>query len=198
MLTAYESQRRLTRNYLEGARKKRLSYTPMGLWEAWTDLDAAMKVYVGSIIGFAVSVSIAVRMATTSVNDRSWFPPLFSSLAPVASTATMASLVKRHHTGNAVEALNGRRLLWNKLTAIDLSAGSHPSSYSCFGLSLLDHGYCGKSATSKMCTLGHGKLDLRFLQGISNPLHISNLADHSTVSPVHHCGSHLPSRTLEV
>lgn len=71
MLTAYESQRRLTRNYLEGARKKRLSYTPMGLWEAWTDLDAAMKVYVGSIIGFAVSVSIAAHMATTSANDRS-------------------------------------------------------------------------------------------------------------------------------
>lgn len=43
----------------------------MGLWEAWTDLDAAMKVYVGSIIGFAVSVSIAAHMATTSANDRS-------------------------------------------------------------------------------------------------------------------------------
>ncbi|KAL5114342.1 hypothetical protein ACEQ8H_007779 [Pleosporales sp. CAS-2024a] len=55
VLKAYESQRRLTRNYLEGARKKRLSYTPLGLWEAWTDLDAAMKVYVGSIAGFVLS-----------------------------------------------------------------------------------------------------------------------------------------------
>jgi hypothetical protein len=71
VLTAYESQRRLTRNYLEGARRKRLSYTPMGLWEAWTDLDAAMKVYVGSIVGFAVSVSIPAHMTPTPANHSS-------------------------------------------------------------------------------------------------------------------------------
>jgi hypothetical protein len=59
VLTAYESQRRLRRNYLEGARKKRLTYTPSGLWQAWKDLDAATKVYVGSIIGFVITVSLS-------------------------------------------------------------------------------------------------------------------------------------------
>lgn len=58
MLTAYESQRRLTRNFLEGSRKKRISYTPRGLYEAWNDLDPARQVYLGSIIGVIVSVSI--------------------------------------------------------------------------------------------------------------------------------------------
>jgi hypothetical protein len=57
VLAAYESQRRLTRNYLEGARKRRLSYTPQGLWQAWKDLDATSKVYIGSIAGFVISVS---------------------------------------------------------------------------------------------------------------------------------------------
>jgi hypothetical protein len=44
---------------LEGARKKRLTYTPSGLWQAWKDLDAATKVYVGSIIGFVITVSLS-------------------------------------------------------------------------------------------------------------------------------------------
>ncbi|KAF2024142.1 hypothetical protein EK21DRAFT_79323 [Setomelanomma holmii] len=56
VLTAYESQRRLRRNFLEGARKKRLSYTLKGFWEAWVDLDAARKVYVGSICGMIISL----------------------------------------------------------------------------------------------------------------------------------------------
>lgn len=46
----------MTRNFLEGARRKRLSYTPRGMWEAWSELDATMKVYVGSIVGMASSV----------------------------------------------------------------------------------------------------------------------------------------------
>lgn len=55
VLTAYESQRRLTRNFLEGARKKRVTYTPQGLYEAWRGIDAARKVYLGTLIGLAIS-----------------------------------------------------------------------------------------------------------------------------------------------
>jgi len=60
VLTAYESQNRLRRNFLEGARKKRISYTPKGLWEAWLSLDAACKVYVGTIAGLVISFIPAV------------------------------------------------------------------------------------------------------------------------------------------
>ncbi|KAH8731630.1 hypothetical protein GQ44DRAFT_642883 [Phaeosphaeriaceae sp. PMI808] len=60
VLTAYESQRRLARNFLEGARKKRVSYTPRGLWEAWISLNAALKVYVGSIVGLVLSIFLAI------------------------------------------------------------------------------------------------------------------------------------------
>ncbi|KAI4618142.1 uncharacterized protein J4E87_008152 [Alternaria ethzedia] len=56
VLTAYESQRRMTRNFLEGARKKRMSYTPLGLLEAWRDLDAAKKVYFGTLVGLVLSL----------------------------------------------------------------------------------------------------------------------------------------------
>ncbi|KAH7080873.1 hypothetical protein FB567DRAFT_114530 [Paraphoma chrysanthemicola] len=56
VLSAYESQLRLRRDFLEGARKKRFSYTFKGLWEAWLDLDAAMKVYVGSVAGLVLSL----------------------------------------------------------------------------------------------------------------------------------------------
>ncbi|OAL56330.1 hypothetical protein IQ07DRAFT_4545 [Pyrenochaeta sp. DS3sAY3a] len=60
VLTAYESQRRLERNFLEGSRKKRLSYTPRGLFEAWIDLGAATKVYVGTLIGLVISFVPAI------------------------------------------------------------------------------------------------------------------------------------------
>jgi hypothetical protein len=60
VLTAYESQRRLTVNFLAGARKKRISYSPRGLVEAWIDLDAASKVYVITVIGLVVSFIPAV------------------------------------------------------------------------------------------------------------------------------------------
>lgn len=62
VLTAYESQRRLTRNFLEGARKKRLSFTPRGLCEAWKDLDAAKRVYLGTIVGLIVSFLPAILL----------------------------------------------------------------------------------------------------------------------------------------
>jgi hypothetical protein len=43
-------------DFLAGARKKRLSWTPRGLLEAWLGLDAAAKVYVGTVIGLVISV----------------------------------------------------------------------------------------------------------------------------------------------
>ncbi|EUC39131.1 hypothetical protein COCCADRAFT_31859 [Bipolaris zeicola 26-R-13] len=60
VLTVYERQNRLTRNFLEGARKKRISYTPRGLYEAWRDLDAAKKVYFGTLAGLAISFIPAI------------------------------------------------------------------------------------------------------------------------------------------
>ncbi|KAF2194604.1 hypothetical protein K469DRAFT_725886 [Zopfia rhizophila CBS 207.26] len=56
VLKAYESQRRLKRNFLEGARKKRLDFTLRGIYEAWLDLDAAAKVYVGTVAGLIISL----------------------------------------------------------------------------------------------------------------------------------------------
>ncbi|OCK75297.1 hypothetical protein K432DRAFT_409153 [Lepidopterella palustris CBS 459.81] len=55
LLKYYESQERLARNYIEGARKKRVTFTIKGLFEAWTRLDAAAKVYVGTLLGLVVS-----------------------------------------------------------------------------------------------------------------------------------------------
>jgi hypothetical protein len=61
----------MTRNFLEGARKKRVSYTPRGLYEAWWDLDAARKVYLGTMIGLVISVSeswiTSMTVLTTAV-----------------------------------------------------------------------------------------------------------------------------------
>ncbi|OAG18441.1 hypothetical protein CC77DRAFT_190843 [Alternaria alternata] len=62
VLTAYESQRRMTRNFLEGARRKRISYTPLGLYEAWRDLDAAKKVYFGTLVGLVLSFLPAIML----------------------------------------------------------------------------------------------------------------------------------------
>src|SRR4051812_1733032 len=58
VLKAYESQRRLKRNFLEGARKERLLFTPRGIYEAWLDLDAAAKVYIGTVVGLIISVRL--------------------------------------------------------------------------------------------------------------------------------------------
>lgn len=107
VLTAYESQRRLTRNYLEGARRRRLQYTPSGLWQAWTDLDAARKVYVGSIAGFVISVSRPHTKVSTATDSNSSFRLSYYSLDPVDSTQTMASSAKCQITTTAAAALNG-------------------------------------------------------------------------------------------
>ena len=57
VLRAYEVQRRLQKDFLAGARKKRLSYTPRGLFEAWLALDASAKVRLGTCVGLVLSVS---------------------------------------------------------------------------------------------------------------------------------------------
>ncbi|KAF2715554.1 hypothetical protein K504DRAFT_397003, partial [Pleomassaria siparia CBS 279.74] len=66
VLTIYESQNRLQRNFLEGARKKRISYTPRGLWAVWRDLNAASKVYVGTVVGLVISFIPAVILFFSS------------------------------------------------------------------------------------------------------------------------------------
>jgi hypothetical protein len=71
VLTAYESQRRLTRNFLEGSRKKRIYYTPRGLFEAWRRLDAAKQVYLGTILGLVISMVPAVILF---LGSRSFHP----------------------------------------------------------------------------------------------------------------------------
>ncbi|KAF2196743.1 hypothetical protein GQ43DRAFT_241141 [Delitschia confertaspora ATCC 74209] len=55
VLKAYESQRRLRTNYLELARKKKVMMTPRGLYEGWLDLDAAAKVYVGTVVALIIT-----------------------------------------------------------------------------------------------------------------------------------------------
>ncbi|KAJ4288500.1 hypothetical protein N0V90_011736 [Kalmusia sp. IMI 367209] len=62
VLKAYESQRRMKRDFLAGARKKRLSYTPKGLFEAWVDLDASAKVYIGTVVGLVISLLPAIAL----------------------------------------------------------------------------------------------------------------------------------------
>lgn len=56
VLTVYENQHRLAENFLDAARKKRVSWTPKGLWEAWQATDAAEKVAIGTLVGLLVSV----------------------------------------------------------------------------------------------------------------------------------------------
>lgn len=108
VLTAYESQRRLRRNYLEGARRKRLTFTPSGLWQAWKDLDAARKVYIGSIAGFLITVSpFELSLLTTTINNSSSYLLSLCSLDPGGFTQALVSSAN-HLIGNpAVEDSNG-------------------------------------------------------------------------------------------
>lgn len=58
----------MTRDFLEGARKKRISYTPRGLYEAWRDLDPAKKVYVGTVAGLVISVrAVDLKLVVTAL-----------------------------------------------------------------------------------------------------------------------------------
>jgi hypothetical protein len=110
VLTAYESQRRLRRNYLEGARKRRLTYTPAGLWQAWKDLDAASKVYCGTIAGFVITVSHLQTVTDINADKHSSSPPSCYSSARADSTEPMVSSVKQQITTCVEEASNGMTL----------------------------------------------------------------------------------------
>jgi hypothetical protein len=116
VLTAYESQRRLTVNFLAGARRKRISYSPKGLYEAWLDLDAASKVYVVTVVGLVVSVRYAFIHCTGSLtHSYSLFLPLYSSLDRVASMPPMDSLAYRPIISPVAGVLNGMYLSWLSL-----------------------------------------------------------------------------------
>ncbi|KAF9734912.1 hypothetical protein PMIN06_008320 [Paraphaeosphaeria minitans] len=78
ILTAYESQRRMKKDLLAGARKKRLTWTPNGLLEAWLNLDAAAKVYVGTVIGLVISLLPAIGLFFGSRR----FHPSYGSFGP--------------------------------------------------------------------------------------------------------------------
>jgi hypothetical protein len=108
VLTAYESQRRMTRNFLEGARRKRISYTPLGLYQAWRDLDAAKKVYFGTLAGLVLSVcDRPSHFNVHTANRSSSCLLLCCSLAPAASMMPMAFLESPPTTSSAAGEASG-------------------------------------------------------------------------------------------
>jgi hypothetical protein len=98
----------MTRNFLEGARKERIQYTPTGLWKAWINLSAATKVYMLTVVGLIVSVGYLsppdcqVDADICSSCLRSSF-----SLARNDSIPPMASSEEPLGSWSAAKALNG-------------------------------------------------------------------------------------------
>ena len=132
----------MTRNFLEGVRKKRISYTPRGLLEAWLDLDAARKVYLGTLVGLTISVCILLRdKRGPCPNNNSSSPPSLCSSVLAASMRAMASLESPPTSSSAEEGLSG----------------SLPSLCNYSGLCLLARGYCGRFAISRTFIHGLGK-----------------------------------------
>ena len=83
----------MTRNFLEGARKQRISYTPTGLYRAWINIDAASKVYMLTLMGLIISVSCFLCRVYGSNADFQSLPLLLSSTsARVGSTLHTAFL----------------------------------------------------------------------------------------------------------
>lgn len=191
MLTAYESQRRLTRNYLEGARKRRLIRTPSGLWQAWKDLDSVTKVYIGSIVGFVISVSHLCNVTDMNANNNSSFRLLCSSLARAASMKATVSSVKCQLTIAVVEVWNGMALR----SAVPASTNRMQDSlYLCAAIldsrywpldSLEDPAYPGRPFVGMANQAGNHR-------GVSvTPHPILAYSDLTTVYLVHRCGLHL-------
>ena len=139
----------MTRNFLEGARRKRISYTPRGLIEAWFDLDAAKKVYIGTLVGLTISVCILCDKPKHYTNNDSSFLPFCCSSVRAASMPAMASLESPPTTTSAEEDLSG----------------SLQSLCSCSGPCSLAHGFCGRSVISRMFIHGPGKRDSPSLLG---------------------------------
>jgi hypothetical protein len=191
VLTAYESQRRLTRNYLEGARKKRLTYTPSGLWQAWKDLDAATKVYVGSIVGFVITVSQSLNALDMNADSDSYSRPSCYSSARAASTETMVSLVKSQLTTAVAGALNGtisplRSLLFPNTMQDSLHLRAALLDSHCWPVDPLeDPTYQGRSFLGMANQVGNHR-------GVSVTLHQTlAYSNQLTVYPGHPCGLHL-------
>jgi hypothetical protein len=98
----------MTRNFLEGARRKRISYTPLGLYEAWRDLNAAKKVYFGTLVGLVLSVCVSFKCSNVQIiNCGSFCPRSCSSLARVASMIPMVSSESPPIILSAAEEVNG-------------------------------------------------------------------------------------------
>ncbi|KAF1980305.1 hypothetical protein BU23DRAFT_522344 [Bimuria novae-zelandiae CBS 107.79] len=79
VLKAYESQRRMKKDFLAGARKRRHSWGPNGLIEAWLGLDAAAKVYAATVIGLVISLLPAIAVFFGSRR----FHPSYGSFGPI-------------------------------------------------------------------------------------------------------------------
>jgi hypothetical protein len=177
---------------LEGARKRRLTYTPSGLWQAWKDLDAATKVYIGSVVGFMISVSRLHIATNIQADNISSFPPLCCSSARAASTATLVSSVKYQLTTVVAEASNG-------MSPPVLASTSTDNTKDSFYLrsAILD-GYRRPVDTMEDPTYQRRAfLGMADQAGnhrwVGETLH-STLAysDSLIVYLVHHCGLHLP------
>ena len=141
----------MTRNFLEGARKERMSYTPKGLCRAWKNLDAASKVYVLTVLGLIISVScFSCSFQRLDADKDSLSLPLSSTLAHAGSTPVTASLGPWLVSWSAAKALNG----------------FHHSSCSSSGQHWLAHGSFGRFDTFRTFTRGHGKPGWPSLQGM--------------------------------
>ena len=109
VLTVYERQRRMTRNFLEGARKERIQYTPTGLWKAWINLNAATKVYVLTLVGLIVSVGLLLQLVCQAdANMCSSCPRSSFTLAQEDFMAPTVSSEKPLGSWSAAKALNGQ------------------------------------------------------------------------------------------
>jgi hypothetical protein len=99
----------MTRNFLEGARKERIQYTPTGLWKAWHNLSAATKVYVLTVVGLIVSVGyLSPPNCPVDADICSSCPRSSFSLAQNDSMSPTASLEEPLGSWSAVKALNGQ------------------------------------------------------------------------------------------
>lgn len=97
----------MTRNFLEGARKERIQYTPTGLSKAWINLSAATKVYVLTIVGLIVSVS-------------QFFPPVYQVGAEMCSSCLRSSFsLARNDSILLTASLEDLLGLWSAVRALN-------------------------------------------------------------------------------
>ena len=103
----------MTRNFLEGARKQRMSYKPTGLYRAWKNLDAASKVYMLTLMGLIMSVScFSYRVYESDANFQSSPLLLSFTLARVGSTLPTVSLELWLDSWSAAKDSNGAQEMY--------------------------------------------------------------------------------------